>query len=44
MPGVSSPGNFGAYKYGFVPGPGGGGINREDLLDQITNLDPYDIY
>lgn len=32
-------GNVGSYKYGFVVGAG---ANREDLLDQITNVDPWD--
>jgi hypothetical protein len=35
--------NFGVYKWGI--GTGGtttGGVNPEDLLDLITNVDPYD--
>lgn len=38
MPG-SPIGNAGSYKWGFVAGAG---VNREDLLDQITNVDPWD--
>src|SRR5688572_17798643 len=33
------PGNLGIYKWGLTPGQG---VNREDLLDQITNVDPWD--
>lgn len=32
-------GNFGVYKFGFLAGAG---ANQEDLLDLITNIDPYD--
>lgn len=32
-------GNAGVYKFGFLAGAG---ANREDLLDMITNVDPYD--
>jgi len=32
-------GNVGVYKWGFAAGAG---ANREDLLDQITNVDPWD--
>ena len=32
-------GDFGSYKFGFNPGIG---VNKEDLLDQITNVDPWD--
>ena len=32
-------GNAGVYKWGLVAGAG---VNREDLLDQITNVDPWD--
>jgi hypothetical protein len=32
-------GNAGVYKWGAVAGSG---VNREDLLDQITNVDPWD--
>jgi hypothetical protein len=32
-------GNFGVYKFGFLAGAG---ANQEDLLDLITNVDPYD--
>lgn len=38
MPGTPI-GNAGVYKYGLVVGSG---VNREDLLDQITNVDPWD--
>jgi hypothetical protein len=31
--------NFGVYKFGFLAGAG---ANREDLLDLITNVDPWD--
>lgn len=31
--------NGGAYKFGISPGVG---VNKEDLLDQITNVDPWD--
>lgn len=31
--------NYGVYKFGFLAGAG---ANREDLLDMITNVDPYD--
>jgi hypothetical protein len=39
MPGITPIGNAGVYKFGFATGAG---VNREDLLDQITNVDPYD--
>jgi len=39
MPGTVVPGNFGVYKFGFLAGSG---ANREDLLDLITNVDPWD--
>jgi len=39
MPGTSAPGNFGVYKTSMTPGVG---PNKEDLLDQITNIDPWD--
>jgi len=39
MPGTPI-GNAGAYKYGMNPGVG---VNKEDLLDQITNTDPFDV-
>ncbi len=29
--------NFGVYKFGLAPGVG---VNKEDLLDQIVNVDP----
>lgn len=32
-------GNAGVYKFGFLAGAG---ANREDLLDLITNVDPFD--
>jgi len=32
-------GNAGVYKFGFLAGAG---ANREDLLDLITNVDPWD--
>lgn len=32
-------GNAGVYKFGFLAGAA---ANREDLLDMITNVDPYD--
>lgn len=32
-------GDIGAYKQGVAPGVG---VNKEDLLDQITNVDPWD--
>lgn len=35
----SAPGNFGVYGFGFLAGAG---ANREDLLDLITNVDPFD--
>lgn len=38
MPGTPI-GNAGVYKWGLVAGAG---VNREDLLDQITNVDPWD--
>jgi hypothetical protein len=38
MPG-SSTFDFGAYLYGVSPGVG---VNKEDLLDQITNVSPWD--
>lgn len=37
MPGATPIGNAGAYKFGIAPGVG---VNKEDLLDQITNVDP----
>jgi hypothetical protein len=36
---MAVPGNFGVYGFGFLAGAG---ANREDLLDLITNVDPYD--
>lgn len=36
---MTVPGNFGVYKFGFLAGAG---ANREDLLDLITNVDPWD--
>jgi hypothetical protein len=36
---MAAPGNFGVYKFGFLAGSG---ANREDLLDLITNVDPWD--
>lgn len=39
MPGATPIGNAGVYKFGITPGTG---VNREDLLDQITNVDPWD--
>jgi hypothetical protein len=39
MPGSSPIGNAGVYKFGLVPGDG---VNKEDLLEQITNVDPWD--
>lgn len=39
MPGATPLGNNGVYKYGLAAGAG---ANREDLLDQITNIDPWD--
>ena len=38
MPGTPI-GNAGVYKWGLAAGAG---VNREDLLDQITNVDPWD--
>ena len=38
MPGSTPIGNAGVYKFGFLAGTG---ANREDLLDLITNVDPY---
>lgn len=40
----SALGNVGVYKYGFSPtgAPTAQGVNREDLLDTITNIDPWD--
>jgi len=38
MPGASTF-DFGAYLYGVSPGVG---VNKEDLLDQITNVSPWD--
>lgn len=38
MPGTSTF-NFGAYLFGVSPGVG---VNKEDLLDQITNVSPWD--
>jgi hypothetical protein len=32
-------GNAGVYKFGISPGSG---VNKEDLLDQIVNIDPWD--
>lgn len=32
--------NNGVYKWGMSPGVG---VNKEDLLDQITNADPFDV-
>ncbi len=32
--------NNGVYKWGLLPGVG---VNKEDLLDQITNSDPFDV-
>jgi hypothetical protein len=39
MPGTTPIGNAGVYKFGFLAGAG---ANREDLLDLITNVDPWD--
>ena len=39
MPGSTPIGNAGAYKFGLLPGVG---VAKEDLLDQITNVDPWD--
>ncbi len=39
MPGSTPIGNAGIYKFGLAAGAG---VNREDLLDQITNVDPWD--
>lgn len=36
---MAVPGNFGVYGFGFAAGAG---ANREDLLDLITNVDPWD--
>ena len=36
---LAVPGNFGVYGFGFLAGAG---ANREDLLDLITNVDPFD--
>ncbi len=36
---MTAPGNFGVYGFGFLAGAG---ANREDLLDLITNVDPFD--
>lgn len=36
---MAAPGDFGVYKFGLAAGAG---ANREDLLEQITNVDPYD--
>lgn len=36
---MAAPGNFGTYGFGFAAGTG---ANREDLLDLITNVDPWD--
>lgn len=33
-------GDAGVYKFGLLPGVG---VNKEDLLDQITNTDPFDV-
>jgi uncharacterized protein DUF5309 len=38
MPGTSTF-DFGAYLFGISPGVG---VNKEDLLDQITNVSPWD--
>lgn len=38
MPGTSTF-DFGAYLFGVSPGVG---VNKEDLLDQITNVSPWD--
>lgn len=39
MPGSTPIGNAGVYKFGLSPGQG---VNKEDLLDQIVNVDPWD--
>lgn len=39
MPGSTPIGNAGVYKFGISPGSG---VNKEDLLDQIVNVDPWD--
>jgi hypothetical protein len=36
---MAAPGNVGTYFYGFLAGDR---ANREDLLDLITNVDPWD--
>ena len=36
---MAAPANQGTYFYGFAAGTG---ANREDLLDVITNIDPWD--
>lgn len=36
---MAAPGDIGVYGFGFAAGAG---ANREDLLDLITNVDPYD--
>lgn len=36
---MAAPGDFGAYGYGIAAGVG---ANREDLLDLISNISPYD--
>jgi len=39
MPGTAVLGDVGVYKFGISPGVG---VNKEDLLDSITNVDPWD--
>ena len=36
---MAAPGDIGVYGYGITPGTL---ANREDLLDLITNVDPWD--
>ena len=36
---MAAPGAIGTYGFGFAAGTG---ANREDLLDLITNVDPWD--
>lgn len=36
---MAAPGDIGAYGYGIAAGVG---ANREDLLDLISNISPYD--
>lgn len=36
---MAAPGDIGAYGYGIAAGVG---ANREDLLDLIANISPYD--